>query len=434
MSINIKEISPTRKAVTLIFPAATIATLEGDVIKEISKEARLPGFRPGRAPVQVIRRQFADTIANETKQRLVGAAVQRIRDETKLKLIDIISTDGLDELTFGGDFSLHLVIDHQPEFELPEYKGLELPLAPVEVSEADVDRVLADFRAHYARYEVVERPAEKGDFVKLSYEGTIDGAPVKDVAPAAYLYGTQAATWEEAGGSEDTRHIPAIVQGILGKKPGDKDTFLHVFPDDFGVEALRGKTATYAVEIFEVRAKILPELDEEFYKRVEAKDLDDLRSQLRERVLATKQNQAKAAQRDVAVEKLLALVDFPVPEVTIEAELQTLFMDYAAKQLRNDVSVEGIKEGRQAFCADARPEAERQGKLRFILREIILREKISVAVEDLVKHVEREAALIGKPPEQHIKEVLKDKAYLAQMRAVIAENKALDLVIQNAKA
>ena len=435
VSITIEDVSPGRKAVKLTIPSATIAGYEGEAVREITSGVSLPGFRKGHAPGHVVRRQFASAINTEVKQRVVKNAFEQVKTGGNLSVYEVISLDGLDDIPPGGDLSLHIVVDVKPEFELPEYKGLELPpRAEATVSDDDITAAVERLRAHHARYEVVDRPAEKGDFVKLSYTGTIGGTPVKDIAPEAHLYGTQPATWEEAGAEGDGRHIPEIVSGIIGKKAGDKAEFSHAFPEDFPAEALRGRTAGYTVEIFEVRARILPEMNEDFFKQVEAKDIDELRSQLRERVLAGKEEEISAKQRTDAVEKLISLVDFPLPDSAVDTQLHDLFVQYATSRIRSNIPLEDVKSEEEAFREESRPTAAKKVKLHFILQKIASLENLTATAEEMMGILEREAWYSGQPPEKFIKTAVRDSARLKRIRTSIVDSKALDIVIQNAKA
>ncbi len=433
MSITIEEISPTRKAVVLAVPAADIAAQENTLVKEFASQARLPGFRPGKAPVHLIKKQFAKGIADELKSKVVAEGYKRIREESKLNIYTIVDVQGIDTVSPDADLSIRYEVDLAPEFELPEYKGLDLPAEPVTVSEEEIDKTIEGIRSQQARFEVVERAAEKGDYVKISYEGKIDGTPVKEIAPDAYLYGTQPTTWEEAG-AEEAPGIPEIVAGLVGKKAGDKAEFTHAFPADFSVAALQGKTAVYAVEVFEVRAKILPELNEEFFKNVNAKDLDELKTRVREGLQGRKEAEANAKRRQDAIEALNAKVDFALPESAVDREAYNIFLEYANMQLRQGVDVKEIEAQREELLKNSKEAAQTRVKTQFVLSKVAEKEEIKVEQKELNERIVQEAYAARMPVDKFVKEISKDRERLVEMQRLILFNKALDLILANAKA
>jgi trigger factor len=432
VTITTEDISPTRKAVTLTVPADTIAGYEKTILKEISGQVRLSGFRPGKAPAALVKRQFAKQIGEELQSKAVSEGFKYIGAETKLKIYGLVDIKGADALTSASDATLRFELDLVPEFELPEYKGLELPDNALGITDEEVQTAIDGLRSQHARYEVVERAAEKGDFVKLSYAGTIDGTAVKDIAPDAYLYGTQSATWEEVG-AEDTPGIPEIVAGLAGKKTGDKAEFTHEFPADFAVEALKGKKATYAVEVFEVRAKILPELDETFFQSVKVKDVEELRSQVRDGLFARKENEARAKKRQDALEQLGAKLDFALPESAVDTETYNIFLEYANLQLRQGVDVKEIEGNRDTILNDAKDAAKLRVKTQFILSKIAEAESLKVSREEFSSRIAQDAYMARTPVEKYAKELSKDRKRLEETQRQVLFNKTLDFIVDNAK-
>lgn len=434
MTFTTEDISSTRKAVNLTIPAATLDGYEKDILKEYTREVRIPGFRPGKVPADLVRRQFAKGIADELKSKAVSEAFKHVTTEAKLEVYAIVSIKGDDDLAPGTDATLRLELDLLPQFELPEYKGLDVPEEPANVTDDEVEQAIETLRTHHARYEIADRPAQKGDYVKLAYSGTIDGTAIKDIAPNAHLYGTQNATWEEAGADpEKAAGIPEIVAGVVGKKTGDKAEFTHEFPADFDVETLKGKKALYATEILEVRSKILPELNEEFFKSVKATDLDDLRKQMRDGILSRKENEARAKRRQAALEALAAKVDFPLPESAVNREGHNMLLELAELQRQQGASISEIEEKYEETLASTKDAARTRLKTQFILGKIAEKENLSVSSQELTQRIVYEAYLARVPAQKYAKEIAKDRERLNTIRAWILCNKALDLVIASTK-
>ncbi len=432
MNFTIEDISPTRKAVVLTVPAAEIADQEKALVREFAGEVRLPGFRPGKAPADLIKKQYGKAVAEELKNKIIAAGYKHISAEAKLNIYTIVDLKGADDLSAGKDAELRYELDVVPEFELPEYKGLEVAEEPVVVSDEDVENTLKTVRSQRAKFEVVDRAAEKGDYVKLGYEGKIGDEFVKDLAPNAYLFGSQPTTWEEAAG-EDAPGVPAIVNGIVGKKAGDKFDATHEFPADYEVETLRGKTAAYAVEVFEVRAKILPEMDEEFFKSVNAKDLDDLKAQIRTGIEKRKENEAKNKKRQALIETLNGKVEFELPESAVDREAYNIFLEFANMQIRQGVDVKTIEAQRDELLKNSKDAAKTRVKTQMLLAKIAEKEGVKVEQNDLNERILQEAYIARTPVDKFAKELSKDRDRLMEMQRAIMFNKALDFVVENSK-
>ncbi|MDR0534792.1 MAG: trigger factor [Puniceicoccales bacterium] len=436
MTHTIEDIGPLRKTATLTIPAATLAEHEKEVLKDFAAQVRLPGFRPGHAPRDLVKRQFGQAIGSEVAQKALTSGMKYLREQFSQGIQAIVNVEGLESISATADATLTITLDLAPEITLPEYKGLDVPEEAVFVADEEVGKAVEDFRSTQSRFEVVDRAAENGDYVKLSYIGTVDGKPVKEIAPKASLYGTHTSTWEEAGPANNAG-IPEIANGLVGKKAGDKATFLHAFPagDECPFEELRGKTASYEVEVFEVRARILPELNEEFFKNANATDLDDLKKQLRDRILKRKESEAATLRRKKAVETLVAQVpDFPIPESSVARVAKTLLIDSARASITTEAEA---KELAEAFDQEAKkfyPEAEKRLKEVFILLEIAKKEDVKVTREEFSmaltyaayqtgEHdVRKFASAVMKDPELH-------SLYLDQVR----QTKAVNLIFENLK-
>jgi len=269
--------------------------------------------------------------------------------------------------------------------------------------------------------------------VKLSYEGKIDGKLVREVAPNAHLYGSQKATWEEAGAEGNHYGIPEIVAGVVGKKTGDKAEFSHAFADDFAEEALRGKTAVYEVEILEVRGKIMPELDEEFFKSAGVKDADEFKQRVTTALQEHHESAAAEQRREKALKLLLEAADFSVPQLAIDAAAEELFFAYAERRLRAGTEWAEIEAEKKAFLDDARERAVEQVKTRFLLAKIAKTEELKLDREALANRLSYEAYARREDPKKFVNEVLKDRERLARFQGETIAAQALSLVVEAAK-
>lgn len=429
MDIKIEDISATRKAATVTVPAAVIEEQQKKLFGEYAAHARIAGFRPGKAPVSVIRQKYGKDLKKELVQRVTQEAYKSVRAAENLKVYSLVDVKE-PELADGQPTEIRFEIDVVPAFEIPEYKGLEVSKSDLSVSDEEIAEMIKNLRSQRAEFNKVEKAAEKGDFVKLSYEATLDGKPLAEAVPAAAVYGKQTGTWEEAGADETFgATVKEIVDALVGMKAGDKKEISVTFPSDFSAEDLRGKSAVYSVEVAEVRERVLPELNEEFFKSVYVKDLDELNKQVREGLETRKKNTATSKKREELIGKLNEKVDFELPESAIERESYNIFVEFANMQLRQGVKIEQIEAQRDELKENTKEAARTRVKTQIILNAIAEKEGVKVERDDINKRISQEAYMSGQPVEKFVKELTKDQTRLMELQRNILFNKALDVVV-----
>ena len=429
MDIKIEDINATRKAATVTVPASVIEEQQNKLIGDFAAHARVAGFRPGKAPASIVRQKFGKEIASELAEAVRREAFSAVREDKNIDLYALADVNE-PEIVAGQPVEIRFEIDVVPAFEIPEYKGIEVSKSDLDVSENEINEMIKNLRSQRAEFNKVEKAAEKGDYVKLSYEAKIDGKPLAEVAPDAALYGKQTNTWEEAGADETFgATVKEIVSALVGMKAGDKREITVTFPEDFSAESLRGKTAVYSVEIAEVRERVLPELNEEFFKSLHVKDEEDLRKQVREGLETRKKNTATSKKREELINALNEKVDFELPETAVERESYNIFVEFANMQLRQGVKAEDIEAQRDELMKNTKEAAKTRVKTQLLLRAIAKKEDVKVERDDIMKRVSQEAYMSGQPADKFIKELTKDRARMAELESNILFNKALDIVV-----
>ena len=424
MNIQIQETSPTRRTVTVTVPAADIAKSEQAVVKQFAREARLPGFRPGKAPEAMVRARYGANITSESRQRILSEGYEKVRADERLKVFSLVSANQ-EETPAGKDAVLRFEVDVLPDFKTPDWKSIKVEAKVEPVTDADIDGHLDQIRAQRATFEPTEAPAAKSDYVRLSYTATVGGKPLAEVAPEAGLLAAAEATWEEAGAEGDLALIPAVAKALVGLKTGDTAAVDHTFPADHAQEPLRGKAAKYAVTILEVRSRKLPELDEAFIKSVGAKDKVDLLEQVRKGLEGQRRSQAEGKRREEALDRLLKGLDFPLPESAVDREAYDLFMEYANLSVRGGATPESLEKDRDAIMADSRKAAATRVRTQVVLARIAREENLSLTQEELGQAVVRAAYATRTPPEKIAKD--RERLMLIQRDALL--NKALDHIL-----
>lgn len=429
MNIRIEDINDTRKKLLVQVAADEVDQEHGEIVKEIARTARLPGFRPGRAPLPMVAKRYTKEIKEELQKQVVSKAYRKALEETKISLFALIELPEA-EVVQGQEVELSFVVDIRPDFEIPTYQGLEINKPSEEVVDEEIDKMIEEIRGQRADYQPADRAATKGDFVKLSYKGTIDGKPVEELVPERPIYGEQSATWEEIGSEEAA--LPGLSEALEGMKTGDKKDVTIEFAEESEEEALRGKTAVYSVEIFEVRERILPELTEEFIKGLGVESEEVLRTRIREDLERQKKSDSRAAQRQQIAEKLASAVEFGVPESAVEQETESILRQFLETNIRRGVDQKEFEGQKEELHEGARQGAVHRVKVQLILSRIAETEKIKVDDEDLSRYVYFQSMSRREKPEKMVRELRKNPKEVDSIRQGLLFDKVLDFLQEKA--
>ena len=431
MKTDIKDISATRKVITVTFTSEEVSLLEEKLLKEFKLQAKIPGFRGGKAPDSMVRSRYAKELKQELKKRVVARAHQEGVAGADFEVFNIVDMDD-GEISSGQSVNITFTLDVVPNFELPAYIGLKVKEASAEASDEEVTNTLDQLLSQRAEFNVADKTAEKGDYVKCGYEGKIGDKLVADLVPDATIYGSQETTWEEAG-SEDTPGVRAIIDGLVGMKAGETKEVTMAYPDDFKPEALAGKTAVYSLKAKEVREKVMPVMDEAFFTSLQVKDEEELRDRLAENIINQKKQQNANAERHQITEELLKCVDFPIPESGIDSETDSVLREFMERNMQQGVSQEELEKHKESLQDGASKAAHDRIKSRMILTKIAEKEKIQVENEDFSRMIMIEAQQSGQNPSKLVKELRKDQSRINNMRREIILGKTMDLLLEKAE-
>ncbi len=431
MNLSTETVSETRKKIVVDVTVDEIKAEERAALREVSSQAKIPGFRPGKAPEKLLRQRYGSVITEETTRKIVSKAYKKVQEENSgiFGLVDV----GEIKLNEGEPVSVEFTVDFNPEFELPNYEGLETKVAPVKVTDEDVENDIAIIRRGRAEFEVVEREAQAGDYVKVSYRGSIDGQPIAEIVPDEPIWGTQENTWEEAGPTEESiPNVPAVAKGVIGMKAGDTKEVTQEFGEDHEVEALRGKTGTYTLEVHEVRERKLPEINEEFLKSLGVESEEQLKERVREQLTNRATTERRQSQREQILQALLAEQTFEVPESAIEQKTQEVMERVMRDNLRRGVSEEEFEKHKEELYQQSRNAAVAQLRRDFILFRIAEKEGVKVDNDDMYRAIMTQAMRFRVRPDDIVKELRKDKDALNNLRRDIVLDKTLEFITEKA--
>jgi trigger factor len=426
---TIKEVSPTRRSIDVEFSVEDILKEEEGLLKEFSQQAKIPGFRPGKAPLNLIRSKYKKAIQDELSRKVVTNAYKAgVSDNKDLKVYSVADIRGGDAIKAGEGVTITIEVDIVPEFATPAFRSFTVPEEAVVVGDEEIEAEIGRIRRSRADYKIVGKEAEVGNFVRLDYEGTLDGKPVSELVDQP-IYGKQSGTWEQAGEAPQGMGIPSVVNGIIGMKAGDTKTVTETFAEDFAVEALRGKSVDYAITVAEVREVVEPEINEEFLKSLGVETEEALREQLRENILNQKKSQADMKVREQVLDQLRAAVDFPLPEAALNHQTQETLTRMMQSNMQQGVAEEELRQNQERLFEAAEETAKRNLKTDLILQQIAEEEKVEVTNEDLSRAVMSEAYRARMDANELVKRLKDDRDLLNNFRQRVLFGKTLDVIV-----
>ena len=405
-------------------------TKEWDAIaNSFARFAKIPGYRPGKAPRRVIEAKFKKEIQDELTRKLVSKSY---RDAIEQKQLRVVSLTNLEDVEFGDDKSIRFraTVITAPEFELPEYKNISVELSSTEVNEAEIDAAIERLRDQSADFvDIPDRALQLGDFAVIDFEGTIDGKPLSEIAPnaAKALHGGKKFWLRMA----EDNFLPRFCEQLVGLKAGESRTVTVDFPADFPVTELSGKQANYNVTVPEIKEKVLPSVDDAFAaKLVPGKALTDLRHMIMHDIEHEKEHEVERAKEAQIVKYLHEHVQFDLPPPLLRNETRRALGELVQRNRERGITDEMIKGKEKELVEGAGGLAAHRLKTNFILSRIAEKEKIEVTREDLESQIRHEALRYNMPVEKMRKE-LEQHERLDSLAEQILLGKTLDFLKAN---
>ena len=399
-----------KREIELEIPAENVQKAAEKVARDIARIARIPGFRPGKAPVTLVRRRFAEDIQGELVQSLVPEYLEKALGEKKL--IPVTRPE-VDQVHFkeGEPLRFRAVFEVLPEFELGDYKNLRVQVDEIEIGDAQVDKVLEEMRERAATFTPVEgRAAKDGDYVLIKLMGTPvgGGEPVQAENVLCHL------------GSEET--LESFTENLRGATPGETKRFESRYPEDYPDPKLAGKTYNFSADVLAIKEKKLPELNDEFAKDAAGEQggvatLAELRKKIRENLEAAKEKQQAAQGRERILEQLVKQHDFPAPEALIENQMDARLERAARSLAAQGVDPRAVNVDWVGLRRRQRERAESDVKAEILLDRIATAENIEVTEEETEKEIaslaersgESAAALRARLTKQRALDTMKSK-------------------------
>jgi trigger factor len=390
------------------------------VAGDFQKKVRMPGFRPGKAPLSMVRKNFEPDIRQKVMETLIPKYLDKQLAEEQLK---VVSRPDVSDVHFkpGEPMVFKAEFEVAPEFELGEYRDVEVPYAEPTVSEEDVDNRLIEMREQRATYANVDpRPLEDGDFAVLSLESTSGVAePVKSDEMMLEL------------GAKDT--MPAFTEGLRGASPGDEKDLEVTYPEDYSPEKLAGKTVMFHVQVKGVRKKELPELNDEF-----AQDLGDyrtvaeLREAIRKSIFHQREFEAQQVAKNKIIDKMVDAHSFPIPQVYVDRQIETRVSQRLEQLASEGMDISQFKPDWQKLREAQGEQAKREVMASLLLGRVAERESIHATQDEVDKQVEQ-VARQQRQPLPLARKRLEENGGMSRIANHIATEKTLSFLFEHAR-
>ena len=360
----------------------------GEIVKGVERvflrEAQLPGFRKGKVPLPLIRKEFASGLKDEVQRAMLR---EKYAEAVKAEALDELGLIGLKEATYdeaGGSFVA--LLETRPKFKLPTYKGLKVEARDVKVSDEQVNEQLERLRVAYAKYEDAKEgeTVADGDFVQIDYAGTVDGKPILEINPEAKVVAEGKGFWTQV---EEGRFLPEILDAVKGMKAGEsKEGIKAKFDKDAAPEGLKGAKAVYSLTLKTFRRRILPD-DAAFAEKAKAESYEKLVATVRESLEKAAVEQESARRENEAVELLMKKVDFDVPRSQVLRAEDGFLREFEQRAQYSGLDASYFEKNRDKIMKDAEEAATRQVRLWYVIKAIADAEKIEAKDDELGKKV-----------------------------------------------
>ena len=431
MQVEVESLPNCITALHVEVPPDRVAKERQTILRDYQGAARLPGYRPGKAPKNLVETRYKKEIAEELQRKVVSAVTKEAVAEKNLR---VLSYGDVEQVEVGQDDTMRFTakVVTAPEFELPSYQGLEVKVPPTDITDDDVDKALDALRQRLSDFtDIADRGLEINDFCVIDFAGRVDGQPISEVVPEApkELAGKEN-FWIKLG---PQTLIPGFSEALLGAKPDETREFTLDVPEDFPIEALKSKRLDYTVKVRELKQQMLPEMDDAFAEKViPGKTLVELRALARENLEGERKTQIEEVKRRQIIGQLTGSTQFELPSDFVRGETRRIMNDIVKQNQERGVTDEEIRENERNIVDNAGNAARERLKSAFILVRIAEKENIKVTREELEAQLSAMSRRYQMPREKLIRN-LQERNALGQIEEEILLGKTLAFLAQNAK-
>jgi len=411
---NLKEISQCQKVLEIEIPPQRVESKKEKIIKRYINRVKIKGFRPGKAPKDLIKRLYNDEIRSDLINELIPEVLNEVFKEKKINPLDspVVKEINYEE---GKPLTFSVFFEILPEFDVENYKGIEVEKKKIGVKKEEVENYLKNLQERHAEFIPSKRKTvRKGDYVIVEVRGK-------------YLDKERSLPAEKitviAGHSSND---PVFNENLIGMKINEEKNFIINYPANYEDSKLAGKKIEYYIKVLNIKEKKLPEINDDFAKSIgEYNNLDDLKKDIKEKIKREKERLAKDEMAREILEKISEKVDFEVPKILVDTQIRTMIRDKGLNE--KTLNEKEIKE----LFDKLRPEAERRVKHYLILRKISKKENIQVKEKEIDEEI-RELAEINNIPYSIMKKEMEKKDKIEDLRLNLLMRKTVDFLLKEA--
>ena len=415
MKVAVEEIGACKRRLQVEEVPEVVQDAWNKAFKRVQKEARLPGFRKGKVPANMVKLHFSDDVRQEVARHLIPDVYRQALQETKLRPVE---EPDLKEVMLeeGAALKFEALVEIKPAIELGQYAGLTVRHAPKPFEEREVDEALEHLREQHAEFRTVERPADLHDLVIMDYTLTPERMDARTETGYGFLVGSGSV-------------MPEVEEAVIGLSAGGERTARIRFPDDHRNEALRGKAGEAKVKVTEVKEKVLPALDDELAKTVGQFDtLVALRAEISKGLQTRRETENRRALEDAVMEAVLAGHPVEVPEALVLRQVGHLIEHTRERVRRQGMDPDKLPWDYGKLLEELKPGAEKAVRRSLVLEAIAEKEGLTPTDADIDAEVEK-IAVANNRPVPAVRRIMQDNGDLEGLRHSLRETRTLDFLI-----
>jgi len=423
MRIEIEDLSPVEKKLTVTIPKESVLSEMDFGYKDLGKKVKVKGFRKGKVPRGILKRHYEKQVEEEVITKLVNDSYPKALKENKIVPVSQPTIDN-GSVEEGKEFTYSAKFEVKPELEVKGYIGIEFHKKRLYVSEEDTDNKLSELQQSHAQLQELDdpRPIEAADFIVVDYQGFLGDEPIEGEEVSDHLV-------ELGSGS----FSPKFEEHFLGLKKGDEKSFEVILPEDYNNKDLAGKEATFKVKIKGIKEKIVSELNDDFAKDLGEYDtLNELREKIRENLENMERLRIESDVREKILDKLVEENSFEVPPSLVDQHLLYMINDMHMRLAFQGLTMEQVGHSFDSLKEQYKSQAEKEVKCSLLLEEIAKKESIEVDEKDIEDRVTEIADRAGQDIEK-IRSHYNEKEARERLESGLLTEKTLDFIIQRAK-
>ena len=429
MKVDVLDMGSCRMKATVKAEAEEIRPDYDAVVRYFVQKGRVPGFRVGKVPLEVIKRTFSNEIREEVNTRLVRSLYAKTLKEKEIKAVNLVDIGDVKVSPETG-MTVSFVIDVEPKVDVPKYKKVPVKFVEPAVTDAEVDAYIQRIREAYANFEAAatDYPIARDDMASIDFTGTINGQPIKEIVPEAAAIAEGTAHWMQVS---DERFLPQLVAELVGMKVGESKEVTFTFEGEHLPEGLKNQAAVYSLAVKEVRRRALL-TDDDMVKQMQMESMDAFRDMTRKTLTERAMQEASRKFESEVIAHLLGKNEFDLPQSQLDEEINETLHRMAEDAGRRGMTKDDLENHRAEIVESATAMAKRQLRTRYLLSAIADEEKVVVTDEDVNKWIEEAAPEYRQTPIQ-LRARIEKTGRMDDLRQQVRTRKVLDQLVNTLK-